>query len=505
MEGNAMIAQTLERMNAVLQKVQSGPGLNVSAGLQYYDLEAEAKMLYPVLAPIRKRMARIGKKGAGQGLAVNWKIITDPNSARTSAVVSEGKRGGQITPKTADKVATYKGIGLENVVTWEAEYGAEGFDDIRAIAQRTTLDALILREEPMLLWGNSSNALGKPSAPTGTGTTAASTGTLADTTYYLFVVPLSLAGLEHALAQSPAAVVPTITRVNADSTTDTINSGVGIMSNASAGIAVSGGSGTGKITAQVAAVKGAAGYAWFIGTANTAANCYCTAITTINKAVITAAPGTGQTAAYTGTSWNPATDYSTNPLAFDGLITQAMTGNGYFASLDGATLTADSANGIVEIDVALQWFWDTYRISPTRIYVGSQEQRNIAKKIFGGSTTAFRINLENNLSSLGNLTGSAVVGGYTNKFAPGTANGPMVIPIELHPNMPNGHIFFDTELNPYPTANIPYARAVRTRRDYFNVVWPVVSRSYQNGVYSDQVLQLYIPYGLGLLSNVGDG
>ena len=71
--------------------------------------------------------------------------------------------------------------------------------------------------------------------------------------------------------------------------------------------------------------------------------------------------------------------------------------------------------------------------------------------------------------------------------------------------MPDGYIFFDCEINPYPTANIPIARAVRTRRDYFMVAWPVVTRQWQNGIYADECLQVYVPYSMGLLSDVGAG
>ena len=72
-----------------------------------------------------------------------------------------------LTPLTAAKISTYHGIGYENAVTWEAEYAGEGYDDIRGIAQRTSLDSLILAEEPKLLWGNGPTgiALGAATTP----------------------------------------------------------------------------------------------------------------------------------------------------------------------------------------------------------------------------------------------------------------------------------------------------------------------------------------------------
>ncbi len=218
-----------------------------------------------------------------------------------------------------------------------------------------------------------------------------------------------------------------------------------------------------------------------------------------HTATITSQPVTGQTANYTGSS----TDYSFNPLAFDGLIPQSIAGGCYYKSL-GATLTADGANGVVEIDAALKYLWDNYRIGHgLRIYCGAAQGRDILKKIMTGSgNAAMRINLQNNTQSLGQITGSARVGSYTNKYAWETAGD---IPIEVHPNMPDGNIYIDLEENPYPTANIAQARAVRTRRDYFQVIWPIVTRQWPNGIYSDEMLQMYFPQGACVIQNVLPG
>lgn len=490
-----LIQQTLERLNQVNGLAKAG--ITTQTGLVYYDLEAEAKRQYPVLAPIRKRMPRIGKKEAGQGLAVHWNYISNPNSTNVFVQVAQGQRGGQLTPTVVSRIATYAGIGVENVVTWEADYAAEGYDDVRAQAQRMTLDSLILGEEPQLLWGLASAGLGQTPTPTGAQATVTG-GSLSNGTYYVYCVALSLQGYNNAIAQSPIAVVPVVTRTNAGvNSSTTMNGGVAELSAASSGITTSGSNNA--ITAKVTAVKGAAAYAWFIGASAGASNAYIYSITTLNTVTILSQPSTGQTANYTGSG----TDYSNNTLAFDGLITQACNLGGYFNSLDGAAMTPDGANGIVEWDAALKYFWDTYRTGIDRIYCGSQVIRDATKAVATGSgNAAMRINLQNDTDSLGNLTGSMRLASYTNKFA---YNGAMDIPIEIHPNMPDGHVFFDLEKNPYPTADIPLARAVRTRRDYFMVVWPIVDRTWQNGCYADEVLQVYVPYGMGLISNIGPG
>ncbi len=501
-----ILSQTLERMAALRKDAPAG--LNTGSGLTYYDLEREAKLLYPVLAPIRKRMARVGLRPGqqGSGLACHWNIVTNPNSGNVIASVSEGKRGGTLTPATAPKISTYKGIGLENVVTWEAEYASEGYDDLRALAQRTSLDSLILAEEPMLLWGNSGTSgvgLQFHQTPKPAGTQQESegspttTGSLASAaTYYLYCVALSHMGWVQATAAGK--VVPTVVRRNADWSTDTIPAGAAQISAASNAITVTSADSVGSIVATVEAVPGAAGYAWFLGASAGAGNAFFAGVTTLNTTVLTAVPAdTEQAANYTGSG----NDYSFNPLAFDGLIPQALASNGYFKSLDGAPLTGDGANGIVEINAVLKYMWDTYKISPTRMYGGSGVVDSIVKiALSSASNAGFLIMLQNAVDSVGNLVIGTAVAQYVNRFAFG---GAKPIPLEIHPNMPDGHLFFDLEVNPYPTANIAQARCVRTRRDYFQVIWPIRTRQYENGIYGDECLQVYVPYGMALISNIG--
>src|ERR1022692_1185191 len=77
-------------------------GISQSTGLTWYDLEAKAKMLYPVRTPLRNEIPRVGARGPGQGPQANWKVITAINSPLQLAFVEEGKRGGIISIQTAN-------------------------------------------------------------------------------------------------------------------------------------------------------------------------------------------------------------------------------------------------------------------------------------------------------------------------------------------------------------------------------------------------------------------
>lgn len=467
-------------------------GINVATGLVFYSLEPAAKLLYPVITPFRNSIPRVGPQGGGTGTAEHWKQITAINSNGVNAMVSEGQRGGVIDVTESDVLATYKGIGLENSVTFEATYAGMGFDDARALAVKTLLQSVMIEEEKTILYGNSGLALG--TCPTPTVTASETGGTLAAATYYVYCVALTAQGYRRASVSG--GVVTSVTRTNADGSTDTFNGGTSQVSAVGSGT-VSGS--TGKLVITVTAVRGAVAYAFFIGTTTGVANAAITAITTVNTATITSLSGAGsQLASATGLS----SDKSTNSLEFDGLITQTLNGSGYYGSLNGATLTADTFGGVVEIDVVLKYFWDTFRMSPSAMYVGAQVSLDITKKVLAGSTSpAFRINLDSG-SAQGSLTGSARVTSYLNKFC---MDGAQDIPIKLHPNMPDGQIFFDLETVPYPNANVPTARRIRTRQEYYQIEWPRRTRKYEYGVYCDEMLQVYVPFGMGMLTNIAAG
>ncbi len=224
------------------------------------------------------------------------------------------------------------------------------------------------------------------------------------------------------------------------------------------------------------------------------------AITTTAQFVITTtATGTQLASAL------PAADFSTNSLEFDGFLTQiAKAGSNSYINMlgNGSTLTADGAGGIVEIDTALKSFWDNFRLSPTDIWVSSQEQTNISKKILGTSSSnpgAQRFVFTADQSSLG---GGVMVTSYRNKYS---LDGAKEIPIRLHPNMPAGTMFFNSKTLPYPMANVPRVTQMRLRRDYWQIEWPLRSLKYEYGIYLDGVLQCYFTPALGLIGNISNG
>jgi hypothetical protein len=467
----------------------------VAGNLNAFDLRGPALQLYPVITPLRNRLPR--QLSTGGDLATRWKAITGVNTSGFELGVAPGRRSAEMSVTEQDYVASYAGIGLEASIDWEAVWsGGKEFDNKATLVQ-SLLRAVMIGEENIILNGNASMPFGTVPAPTLSAGANSGGFATSGTTVFVGVTALSARALANTTITGTGSGVTygNVTRVNIDGTTTQYGAGASAVSALASFTTTAANQ---QVNASVLAVKGAAGYAWYVGTSSTTAA--LAAITTVNKATF-GAVGTGTQMSTTGSG---AQDGSANALVFDGFITQALKSSAsYFASLDGNTLTADQANGIIEIDTALQWFWDNKRLSPTEIWVNSQEARNINKKIVAsGGVPLFRFTLPGGSGSDDDkpaLLGGASIAKYWNKFTQ------QFLDIRIHPNLAPGTIFFNSTEIPYPLSGVDNVAFVRCRRDYYQIEWPVVSRQYVYGVYADEVLVCRAPFGLGVIANVANG
>src|SRR5487761_979518 len=275
-----------------------------TTGIQNYDLDPVLLKLIPVITPLVDETPIIGARG---GIQANWKALTGINTAGTSPGGGEGNRSGVITSSTADYNAVYKGFGLEDSVSYEAEYAAEDYIELLSLGQADLLWAHKIAMEAVYLGGQGTYGLGQATAPT---LAAATTGgTLATGTLSVIVAALTLDGFLNASVAN--GVRGAVSRTNADASTDTYGGGTGKLS-ANTTVGITGP--TGSATPTTPAGTRAVAYAWFWGTAGSEV---LGAITTINSVAITANAAGTQTAASL-----PSSDQSKNALVFDGLLTQ---------------------------------------------------------------------------------------------------------------------------------------------------------------------------------------
>src|SRR5437879_6010670 len=280
--------------------------------------------------------------------------------------VPEGQRSGQMSYTTASKSASFVTIGEEDAATYEAISAGRHFDDIQARMTFRLLQKLMLKEEMAILAGNASLQLGTPATPS---LSASGSGaTLPAATYSVIVVALTLEGYQNSSLSAGAATTKTIT--GADGKTFVLAGGSSNKS-ANATQAVSLGQ---TLFASVTAIQGAVAYAWYVGTAGAET---LQAITTINSASF-AAPLTGAQQAVSAIT----ADNSANPsYAYDGLLTTALkAGSTAYVNMlstgtagTGTSLTASGRGSVVEIDTMFQKMWDNCQLSPTVLYVNSQE------------------------------------------------------------------------------------------------------------------------------------
>lgn len=465
--------------------------VTLATGLSYFDLRGPSMLFSPTITPMRNRLKRTKRPNPGD--AARWRSITGLlNNPNLMGWVPEGRRAGSISYTAVPGSQPYATFGTEDSITDEAKFAAEGFEDEEALIQLRSLYKTMQIEEQSLLHGNASVALGTPGAPTLTA--SGSTSTLPGATYSVIVVALTHTG--YAQASLAGGVVTQVSVTSNDGQgAFTVNGGASMRS-ANTTQAVTLGQ---ALNLSVSPVLGAAAYAWYVGPAGSET---LQAITTTSAASITAPLASSRQAATV-----VAADYSTNAIAFDGLVTQAYKnpGSAYIKTMAaGATLTATGTGEVKEISDMCRSLWDQYKVGVTAIFVSSQELDTITKMaLTGGSAPLLRFT--NVASGEGpsptRVTAGAVVGWYFNKW---TADGGAAIPIILHPNMTPGTIFGYCEALPaaYMSNEVPTVAEVLVRQDYYVEKWPRTARAQFYGTYCQEAVAVYAPFCLAIITNI---
>lgn len=457
-----------------LAKATTTQGFQLATGLQAYNLEAPAKSLFPVLAPLRNRIARVTSRG---GSAVHWKAITAINASKVKAGVAEGVRNSVVSTTTVDQLQAYKSFGLDDSVTFEAQIDGKNFQDVRATGSANLLSAVMIEEEKLILGGNVTD-IAKPASVTAADTAADASGSLtAATTYYYGVSALTLYGYLNGAAGRIGGTT------NSPDETD---------ARTGSHATTASGAGSDAIALSWPAVRGAVAYNIFSGATSTLKY---TATVTANAYTLLAIPGSGDPA--------NTTDDSGDALAYDGIIAQisAASGGGYFKDMANGTLTSDGAGGIVEIDAMLRSLYDTSRISPTVILMSSQEAHNAAIKLAGATgTNGTQVQLVQQIGADGSVQAGLTLTFYRNPYFGGKP-----IPVITHPYLAPGTILGLSETLPFPNTNVPNVFEIDVAQEYTQYDWALVQRKWEFGVYGREALKVYFPAGCGVITGIKNG
>jgi hypothetical protein len=490
--------------------------ITLASGPQAYDLEPEVKSLFPVNTPLRNQIPRFFSKARGD-VQTHWQAVTAINTGVMPLPVNEGRRAGAVQSQFVSRTARYATLGLEDSVTEEARLAAQSYDDVDSRTVANLIWATMIGEEIQYLGGNNSYPLGTTNTPSLSSVAPASgqanSSLTSAQTIYVKVVALTLEGYNRAL-RNGGVPVPQISRTVVGSTlsagpvSETLPGGVAQIS-AEASQAV--GTNNYYINASVALMAGAVAYVWYVGTAAGAELLYGT--TTINSIQIGSVPSGTQAASALPASDNSA--YNNSPVGIDGIIPVIVQGSlgGVYSGLPTGTIGIGTvmttvATSISQIDALLLQMWNNNQIGPDDMWVNAQELGNLTNHIFpagGTNQVRFAMDVANQRTMNAQqfqVAAGITVGLYLNKFGIG---GPQLINVKLHPNVPPGTIVFTTRRLPYPNTNVPDIMRVRGQLDYHEIAWGPFTRSAEYGVYLRCTLQIYAPFSMAVLSNLGNG
>ncbi len=514
---SGLTQETLDQMREPMLKAVTTSGYTTALGLVGFELSAPSKFLVSILSPFRNRitrkMAQVGSKNA------NWRAITAVNAGNASPFVGFGTAGAVLQTTEQDYFAPYQPIAHGDTVQMDAQVLARGFEDLRASSGSRLLWATMVSEDKMLL-GGQAFALQTPGTPTVT--TATTGGAIAQTTAVHFRVCVrTIEGYYYNLSTADGTAAGTVAGgggvASADGTATTATDGLS----------------THTASATVASVAGAVVYDWYAGADTT--HYYFVGSTSTNVSpTITALPSADATNPTVGlprltkarAGANAAigatfVDTTADANAFNGLLASCVadinstgtqvthgtsTSSGaYFASLDGATLTGSNGT-ITQIDAALLSIYNNFQISPTRMYMNTQQHYDVSNKMIATGTFSTFLQGEDMQFRQG-ATGGIFLTKYINKAANGYP-----IEMETEPNLPPGVIVLISEVIPFPGSEVNAVFEVETQMEYTQLEY-AMSRStgttggprYDVEVRAIETFKNMYPAGCAVLHNVAAG
>lgn len=438
----------------------------ITAGSNIYGVTVEElTSLVPVDTPFflstpRKQAPRGARFAA-------WQILLNVNNTQPDGGVAREAAAPVINIQNQWVYSPYAVIGAGGHVSWDAMAEAEGTADALAVDTVQALNQHLITAEIHQL---NAQSFALPTPGTVTVTPATTGGSIATGNVFVRVAALSgwnwYRGNGSGAFGSAAATAEVSTAVTGP--------------NAS-------------VTAFVPAVKGAAGYAWFVSS-TTGTEKYLTTTST-NTLTITSVPGSTQTiptglaglfgAGTTGPAAVPTTDssFTTNlqngltasilgdwasssdPLGTSMVANLVTPGSGvtqgaYFASLDGKPFTVSGA-AILELDKLNRTIYDTYNITVSRYLCGSNVITDISNAVLDNPQAVTWL-VPTDRDGRAQITAGGHVATYLNK----TVNG---VPIEIHlmPYLPPSQLVAVVDRVPFPGANMTSPIGVSTLYDFF--------------------------------------
>lgn len=455
MDVEALSQETL----SILRKAQTA-GMLVSTGVQGVDLSGLVSLV-PVNVPARNNTSAFPRTIAPEGSQTAlWRALLNINDQQSSAAVGMDYAGSMADFDEQDVFAPYRPLAKAGRVTLDAVAAARNYVDALSVTELQVLNQLFIAQDMNII---NSQAYALPAIGTVTLAASATGGTIgAAAPVYVAVAPRSGANYFEG------------------------NSGP-----AGAAVDVTTGSGTtNSVSATWAAVRGAAAYDVYVGSASGSLWYYTTVTTgtvTITSVPTAAAavpnlplisqlaPGIGANA-FTGAGGDghpPTVDGSYSANYYNGVVASTLGDYGASAVVtpgtgnpSGATFIDNGGNamllsggGIDVLDKVNDSLWASVQLSPTAYMVNSLQGDEISRLILSSdSATTFLPPTDADART--NLAGGGYIGRYINRAAAGVP-----VAIEVHPRVAPGTIVARTDRVPFPGSNIGTVFEVRCQFD----------------------------------------
>lgn len=520
---SAEIISSLQEQLARVELQKTSPTSDWQIGnptqLYPYDLEAGAKILAPVLTPLRNRIPR----GKGHGNAHEFRVINgftgtgtgglgliNPGiSESTSNTFGPGSLGLARGPKMQisgySVTVPYLSFSMSTDVSYQQQFAGVGFDDTRQLASNGLLWSSMLAEEHMLLGsrGTKSGFAGALAGPSFTATPRVANATVAGYTTGPGEVGSSATIVTLYIAVTTVAhwgeSVPTVVTVGSSA-------------------AVSGD----VIDLNITDVPGALGYRVYIGTSNAqgagsgtqAGSTVYTGLFPASVSGPSAAPGlvavqpglksgkltvnfTGAgTAGVPNTGLNPVTTDSTASVNnYDGILTSVTgTGAGYVSRLNNTFSGVDGVNVGNTFSAAFSAMWTANKASPDEILGSGVDCKQVSDQLKTQSNSTYEIIL--NQDDAAGATVGTIVSSIWNPIAR------KKVMLTCHPWLDQGTMPILTwDLN-LPNSNIASTFEVINTQDYLGIQWPQIQFLFEESSYWQGTFVNYAPAYSGAIQGI---
>lgn len=458
----------------------------LSTGYVAYDLEAPAKMLTPKPTPLRNRIPR--RKGIGTshrfkritgftgtatgGVGVTWPGITSSTQTRFDNPSSSNalyyNRGPKISYAGDESSVLYQQFSLSDELDWATQYSGMGYQDMRALSRNAVLWSSMLVEERIMLYGRgtASGYAGTLAAPTGvSGTARSASGSEIGITngsgnaYFRVVAESGDFGVSQATAATGAVAYTTGQVIDVTYTLPAGATGARVFISLAAGADPGDASRFLYTTTSGTIYNGRSGY-------NTL---------TVQGAIPTS--GTVPTA-YTdsaGVSHNltAADGGSAYSTGYDGILVYATGSNAGYTNKLNTTFSTSSPG--TEYQTAFAAMYLAVKAEPDRIVMAAQDRIQLSDAIKGTAASNYQLMI--NQSEVGGYTMGSLVTQIQNE-----AVG-KVVPIEVHPWMPQGNSLILSDTLPIPDTQVDAVYAIYNVQDMMGIDWPVNQLSYDTSTY----------------------